>query len=419
MPLFLFLFRRYFLTVILSIFFILCSCIKKPEGKKQIISLKKENTFYRNIQSEPKTLHPIKSVDYSTSLVQSHILESLLKRNLDTFQWEPSLAKKWEKDRDGKTFVFHLHRGLKWSDGKPLTAKDVKFTLEAYKNPAYLGIRHIISLKNIKEAKVIDDHTIQFTTQNIHFRNFSIISEMSIIPEHIYHLPENNSSVKTNEDSLKTENLKLNLNRTVIGSGPYKVLQYQKGKMLVLTKNDLWFGKYISSNKGQWNFKNIVFRFISSRQDAFLRMQRGELDFMDLSAREFERKNFKVQKGIEIKKVKYNSLQNSQSSYIGFNLTNPLFQDQKTRKALAHLLNRQFMNEKFGFNHYSLATGPWISWSEYADSSMKPLLFEPKKAIKLLKSAGWEDTNKEAVMEKEFEGYRKNFAFTILAIREK
>ena len=393
--------------------------MKKPDGNtEQFISLKKQNTFYRNIFFEPKTLHPIKSVDYNSSLVQSYILESLLKNNPDTFQWEPSLAKRWEKGQDGKTFVFHLYRGLKWSDDKPLTVKDVKFTLEVYKNPAYLGARHITSLKKIKEAKIIDDYTIQFTTKNIDFKNFSVISNMSIIPEHIYRLPENSAPTKKNKNSVNTQNPKMNLNRTIIGSGPYKILQYQKGKMLVLTKNNLWFGKHIPSNKGQWNFKNIVFRFIASKQDAFLRIQTGELDFMRLSAREFERQNFKTQKGTEVKKVKYSTLQNSQSSYIGFNLTNPVFKDKKTRKALAHLLNRQFMNEKFGFNHYTLATGPWMSWSEYADSSIKSLLFDPKAAARLLKSAGWEDTNKDGILERAFEGHRKKFAFTILAINK-
>ena len=80
------------------------------------------------------------------------------------------------------------------------------------------------------------------------------------------------------------------------------------------------------------------------------------------------------------------------------------------------MLNREFINDKLGFNYNKLATGPWISWSEYADSSIKPLLFNPKKAAALLRLAGWEDTNKDGVLEKDFDGRRKDFAFTVLAI---
>ncbi|MCY4512472.1 MAG: ABC transporter substrate-binding protein [Bdellovibrionales bacterium] len=349
--------------------------------------------------------------------MQSHILESLLKRNPETYEWESSLAKEWEQSPDGRTFLFRLYKGLKWSDGKPLTAQDVKFSLEAYKNPAYEGIRHISVLENIKGVKIIDDHTIQFITKKPHFKNFSIVSKMLILPEHIYRVPEYHSLSKMDKNPSKAKNIKPHLNRIIVGSGPYKFLQYQQGKILVLTRNQTWFGRKIPSNKGQWNFKNIAFRFVSSRIDSFLRMQKGELDFVGLSAGEFVRDTFKAQKGVEIEKIKY-ALQQSYSSYIGWNLKNPLFQDQRTRRALAHLLNRQFINEKLGFNLNKLSTGPWTSWSEYADSSVKPLLFNPKKASMLLQAAGWEDTNKDGILEKDFNGRRRDFSFTVIAVNE-
>ena len=127
-------YRNY--PLIIYAFFILSSCIKGTNRDvTQPVSLKKEETFYRNIYFEPKTFHPIKNTDYASSLVQKHIFESLLQRNPDTYQWESSLAEKWEQSPDGKTFIFRLYKGLKWSDGKPLTAQDVKFSLEAYKDP--------------------------------------------------------------------------------------------------------------------------------------------------------------------------------------------------------------------------------------------------------------------------------------------
>ena len=86
-------------------------CLKKGGGKKGSAkkqtaqktapaSFKKSETFYRNLIGEPENLHPIKSSDYYSSIVQGHILESLLDRNPDTYKWEPALAEKWEISPD-------------------------------------------------------------------------------------------------------------------------------------------------------------------------------------------------------------------------------------------------------------------------------------------------------------------------------
>ena len=274
--------------------------------------------------------------------------------------------------------------------------------------------------EGMKNAEVIDDYTVKFNTKNVYFKNFETVAGMLIIPEHIYRMPKNpDSSSEADKNSSKTEEVKLNLNKTIIGSGPYKIAQYQKGKMIVLSKNNLWFGKSIPSNKGQWNFKNIVFRFISDSNDAIFRIQKEDLDFIALSAEDFEKRTSASQWGNTLEKIKYSNKAPSGYGYIGFNLKNPLFQDSRTRKALAHLMNRELMNEKFRFNYSKLATGPWYSWSEYADPSVKPILFDPKEAAKLLQAAGWRDKNKDGILEKDFKEGKKDFSFSVLSTGDK
>ena len=365
-------------------------------NKKTKLHIKRSETFFNNLSGEPENLHPIRSTDYYSSVVQSYILESLLQRNKDTYEWEPSLAKKWKISPDGKTFTFEIFDNLKWSDGEALTVQDIKFSFEAYRNPEYGGIRYLPYFEKMDSVKILSDKKIQFTVKEAYFGNFQVIANMDIIPEHIYKDP------------------KTRLSKNIIGSGPYKLENYMKGKILVLKKNLLWEGKNNLANKGKWQFKTLVFRFIKEDTDTLLRMEKEHLDFSSLSAEAFVEKTKKAPWGTRIRKVKYTNKQPSGYGYIGFNLKKPLFQDKKVRKALAHLLNRELMNKKFEYSQRELARGPWYFWSDYANPHVEAIKFDPKKAVEILKSMGWADKDKNGILEKTIKGKKKELAFTIL-----
>ena len=209
------------LALILLLFLNLIHCSKN----KVKVKINRSETFFNNLSGEPENLHPIKSTDYYSAVVQYYILESLLDRNEDTYEWEPALAKSWSISPNGKTFTFELFDDLKWSDGKALTAHDVKFSFEAYRNPEYGGIRHLPYYEKIDQAIVLNDKKIQFTVKEAYFGNFQVIAGMRVIPRHIYQDP------------------KLKMSKNLIGSGPYMLDQYIKGKILVLKQNPLWAGK--------------------------------------------------------------------------------------------------------------------------------------------------------------------------------
>lgn len=383
-------FLKQCLFLILTGFF-LFSCTNSPELK-----ISRSETFFNNLITEPANLHPIRSTDYYSAVVQYYILESLLQRNDNTYEWEPALAKNWEISQDGKTFTFELYEGLKWSDGKALTVQDVKFTFEARKNPKYGGITSLPYFEKLDSATILKDGKIQFKAKEPYFGNFQVIASMDIIPEHIYKDPE------------------ARLSKTLIGSGPYKLENYIKGKILVLKQNPYWAGKNNLANQGKWNFKTMVFRFVKTETDTLLRMQKEHLDFSYLSAESFFEKTNKPPWGTRINKVKYQNKMPSGYRYIGFNLKKPLFQDQRIRKALAHLLNRDLINKKFLYDQAELARGPWYFWSEYADPNVPPIKFDPKKAVGLLNLAGWKDEDKNGVLEKTIKGQKKEFIFTVI-----
>ena len=160
-----------------------------------------------------------------------------MQRDEDTYEWGPSLAKKWEISPDGKTFTFELYDNLKWSDGKALTVQDIKFSFEAYRNPEYGGIKHLPYFEKMDSVQLLSDKKIQFKVKEPYFGNFDVIAGMDIIPEHIYKDP------------------KTRLSKNIIGSGPYKLENYIKGKILVLKKTRCGKAKAILLTKGNGSLK--------------------------------------------------------------------------------------------------------------------------------------------------------------------
>jgi len=80
---------------------------------------------------------------------------------------------------------------------------------------------------------------------------------------------------------------------------------------------------------------------------------------------------------------------------------------------LALLMNRDEMNKKFRFGMSLPATGPWYQQSEYADPATKAVPFDPKKAVELLKEAGWSDIDHDGKLKKMIDGKKTEFKFTL------
>ena len=327
-------YKFFFLFFLVFLFFFISSCTCTNQER---ITIHRLETFFIKLPKEPENLHPIRSTDYYSSIVQGFILESFLERDKDTYEWTSSLANTWTISPDGRVFTFELYPNLKWSDGNPLTTEDVKFSFDAYKDPAYGGLSSLPYFEKLDSAKILSPTKIQFKVKETYFGNFQVIAGMSIIPKHIYKDP------------------KTKLSKSLIGSGPYKIANYIKGKLLILKKNPLWGGQNHLRNMEKWEFKTIAIRFIDTETDTLLRMEKEHIDFSDLSAESFVEKTNHPPWGTLIKKVKYQNKEPIGYGYIGVNLKNPLFQDLRLRLALAHLLNRELMNKTFLYNQSEMA----------------------------------------------------------------
>lgn len=381
--------KYYFYAIFL---FIASACDQKQQTKK---SSSADSIFYRRLSAQPETLHPIRASDAFSSLIRDLVVEKLLIRNIDSNELESSLAEKWEISSDYKTYTFYLRKGVLWHDGKPLTAEDVHFSFLAYTDVNYGGAHYLSYLENIERVEVIDTHTIKFYAKKIHFGSFEkFVLTLNIIPKHIYKDP------------------KTKLNRKLMGSGPYMLDRYDQNKKIVLKRNKNWWGDKIK--KGEHRFNQIVFRIIPSDNDALLRMEQGQLDFMGLNSESYFKKTLKAPWGDRILKKQVKNLTPKSYSFVAWNLKNPLFKDRKVRKALSYLMNRELMNEKFYNNSYAFTAGPLHTQSKYADPKIKPILFSPKKALKLLKEAGWKDSNQNGVLDKKIGDQNIEFQWVLL-----
>jgi ABC-type transport system substrate-binding protein len=365
----------------------------------------KTGTFLMNYSSEPTTLNPLSSTDYNASLIQGYMVESLLVRNLDTYQWEPALATEWSISDNGLVYEFTLREGVQWHDGKPMTAEDVKFSFDAIMHPEnlYRTAHMRTSYENIEKVEIVGKNRVRFTANQVYFRNFDSVAGLTVLPKHVY------------EDTSQDNRRKLN--RTIVGSGPYMIERFNRGRNIVLIRNPNWWGRNVPLFSGAYNYERIVKRFVGDGTVALQRLMRGDLDFNALTAEEFEQKTTGPRWGKDVHKVKTKNQSPKGYGFIAWNLENPLFKSRDVRLALYKLLNRQEMIEKFLFGYSKPATGPLYQQSIYADPEVKPVPFNPRRAGELLRAEGWLPGN-DGILRKEIDGQVHRMSFTILVPTE-
>ncbi|MFN8846783.1 MAG: peptide-binding protein [Bdellovibrionales bacterium] len=358
----------------------------------------KGGTFVRSIGGEPANLHPIMSTDIYASKVHDLTTDSLLDRRATDWEWTPRLAEKWEISKDGKVFTFYLRKNAVWHDGKPVTAEDVKFSFDAIFEPKYQAAHLIPHYQNIEKFEIVDTHTVKAHAKEKYFKNFDVVALLTVLPKHVY------SDV---EKSRK-------MTRTLVGSGPYKIEKFERGQKIILKRNPNWSVAQDPYFKGAYNFETLDLRFFKDENIEIERAKKGELDMVEMRAEAFVKKTTGNPWDKTIFKKKIENDAPKVMSFIGWNLRKPLFQDKNVRIALAHLLNREEINKKFMYGFSDYASGPTYVKSDFASPNVKPLLYDTKKAQDLLTQSGWSDSDKDGVLDKEINGSRVPFKFTLI-----
>ena len=360
-----------------------------------------EGTFQRNVSSEPENFSPMSSSEYVSRQVYEYAVEGLLNLNPETFEWEPLLAENYEVSKDNLTFTFFLRKNAKFSDGQPVTAEDVKFSIEAVKDPAYKAVNRQPYYEDVEKIEIIDPHTIRIKMKKKYFKNLEVLGSggfTPILPKHVYGDP------KKKWDTAP-----------IVGSGPYKVEQYNRGKNIMLVRNKEWWGNDVPGQRSLGKFERINFRFIKEENLELEMVKKEQIDYMwPIQIENYEKKAVGEPFGTKIAKIEAENKIPKRWGFIGWNQKNPIFKDKNVRTALSHLLNRKFLIEKFMYGKAVEGVGPYYYKSQFTPSTVKPIEFNPEKAKALLKKAGWEDKDKKGVLSKTIDGKPTDFRFTLL-----
>jgi peptide/nickel transport system substrate-binding protein/microcin C transport system substrate-binding protein len=358
----------------------------------------KGGTFYLRIKNDPQTINPISVSDAVGATVLDYIFDRTLDQHPDTYEYIPHLAERYEVSKDNKEFTYYLRKDVVFSDGKPLTAEDVKFTYDAIMDPKYEMAHSRASLSQLDKVEVLDPYTVRFKMKNKHFRNFEVLATyFPILPKHIYEGGKNNKG------------------KVVIGSGPYVLEKWDRGKAITLARNPKWWGWNDPRKAGQYNFDKIVFKIIREDESALISMSRGDLDFIDLTPEQYVKKTSGGKWGKEVLKKEVQNLAPKGFNFVAWNFKRDIFKDKRVRQALVHLMDRKLMNERFRYGKSELATGPWDKFNFYADQSVKPFEFDAAKAKKLFADAGWADTDKDGILDKVINGKKVDMRFSLMS----
>ena len=335
----------------------------------------------------PKSFNYYLDNNSLTSEIFGAMYESLLGMNGITLEFEPALADRWTISDDKRTFTFHIHEKARWSDGKPITAEDVKWTFDAILDPKNMTGPHKVSLERFGSPVIIDSHTIRFTAKNIHWENLGACGGFHILPKHAF----------SNRDFNK-----INFDFPVV-SGLYHLDRIKEGIYTTLKRRTNWWNRDAAQVQGTGNFDILKFRFYADQTNAFEAFKKGQIDLYPVYTSRIWVNETGGNLFASNRIVKQKIVNAQPIGFQGFamNMRTFPFNDVKVRKAMALLLDRQKMNHTIMYDQYFLHRSYYEDLYSKENPCPNPLIeLDKKKARTLLKEAGYSVNPKTGLLEK-------------------
>ncbi|MDE0769496.1 MAG: extracellular solute-binding protein [Opitutaceae bacterium] len=344
----------------------------------------------------PSSFNMYTNYTMQSSALFSHLYDGLLGMDPVTLEWGPMIAERVEISDDKKVFTVHFDPEAKWSDGKPITANDLVFTIETLLDPKNLTGVFKHGLEKFEAPELLDEHTVRFVAKELHWSNLNTIGGIQLLPKHAFEGKDFN---------------KENFEFPVV-SGRYVLSDLKEGSYLRIKRRSDWWLDDQKRFIGVDNFEEIEFRFYPDRDmeyDAFLKRN---VDFFAVytSHRWVNQTKGEVyDQNWIVKQAVYNK---EPISFQGFaiNRRKEPYGDIRVRQALAHLLDRERMNETLMYNAYFLLQSYYTDlYDEEYPNRNQSFDFDLEKARRLLAEAGWKANPGTGLLENNGQPFVINF----------
>ena len=288
----------------------------------------------------------------------------------------PMMATHWSVQKDQRTIYFRLDRDARFSDGKPVTAKDYVFTWQMLRSTHIVDPFYNSYAKQYYESvDRIDDYTLRIVGTRPSWRPLSDYAGLWPTPAH--------STV------LDDTWVKRTTNQPQVAVGPYVVSDLSRGVSVTLQRQPTWWGDGKRYFLGQYNFDRIELRVIPAERSLDY-LRRGELDLLqEGTARTWnEDYTFAAVRNGWLRRARVMVDKPSGVYGLHMNLEAPIFRNKDFRKAMQHLFNFERLNSNLMFNEY-FRMQSFFEGSEYANRKLEPYGFDPAKARDHLARAGY------------------------------
>ena len=336
---------------------------------------------------EPRTLNIWLASDAWSAKVLSQIYQPLYIREPETLKLVPWLAEE-EPIYDPVALSYTVKlRPARWSDGSELTSEDIAFTgrfIQEFKVP-----RHLSKWKFIRKIETPDKYSVTFYLKE---PKAIFVTRTLTTP-----IVQKKEWIKVAEKARKTEKpLTTLLNHKIgkpVGSGPFVLKEWKQGAYLYLTKNDYYFGKdkEIQGLKLGPYIDGIIFKIFGTSDAAVLALKKGSIDMFWWGIQPGYLDDLRKQKEIQIF-----SNEKSALYYMGFNVRKPPFSDANLRRAVAMLIDKDFIISRilqgYGTKMWSIVPPGNRFWHcqdvpRYGEGLSKAERI--KKAHEILRQAGY------------------------------
>jgi peptide/nickel transport system substrate-binding protein len=332
--------------VILALVF--TSCSRKPDP----------NTLVVIIESSPTNLDPRVGLDAWSQNIDGLLFDNLLARD-EHLSVKPGLAEGWETPNP-KTYIFHLHKNVKFSDGRPLTSRDVKWSYDSLIEGKIRSAK-AATYRSVEKIATPDDNTVIFYLK---------VPWAALL----WNLAAPGMGIVPYGSSLE-------VSRNPIGSGPFRFVSAEQDKEVVIERNDNYWGDKAKIDR-------VSFAVIPDTTTRALELRKGSADLeinalapdMEVALECEPRLNIIRRPGTRL-------------GYMAFNLRDPILKDVRVRQAIAYAIDRQPLIHYLMRDSARPAASvlPPESWAY--DANVRQYPYDPVKARQLLDSAGYSATN--------------------------